>query len=468
MAGVAVSDITPPVGILQQNWGSQTHVVSAGNDPTGMWVKVLVLSDGKGKFALVELDAVSAAGFSGAIARAAELTGIPAEHIRVSSSHTHAGPQLSPNRGPVGVDLKPLLPVYENHRRTVEDKLVGTIAEAASRLRRVHLHAARGAGSINTNRRFRAREGRPPAVGLNPEGFVDRDLLVVRIDDAEGNPYAVLFNYQCHGTVLAYENKFISPDWIGTARKVVEQALPGATALYLQGAAGNQGPVEGFTGDLQVPRRLGAILGHQAASLALAIDTVKRAPRFEGFVESTAYQAKQPWRVEGPRDSTLKFASRVLELPARTYSKDEIAEIARQVDDARKRAEEVAKSGDPWKTHQAQARERRLADLLKKWQSVNQPPPVKLLVRVLRIGDVAIVSMPGEPFAEIGAAVKKGSPFPHTMFTAYADGQGGGYMPVAEEYRFGGYEIQITPYAPEAAAMLVNQTLALLAEVRSQ
>jgi hypothetical protein len=93
-------------------------------------------------------------------------------------------------------------------------------------------------------------------VGTNPDGFVDRELVVVRLDDAQGKPYAVLVNFQCHGTVLTYENKLISPDWIGMARKTIERAMPGVTALYLQGAAGNQGPLEGGTGDIAVAHRL--------------------------------------------------------------------------------------------------------------------------------------------------------------------------------------------------------------------
>src|SRR5690606_20845909 len=121
-----------------------------------------------------------------------------------------------------------------------------------------------------------------PAVGRNQDGFVDRELVVFRIDDAQGRPYAILVNYPTHGTVLAYENRYISPDWPGMTRKAIEDALPGATALFFQGAAGNQGPTEGFTGDLAVAHRLGATLGYQALGVALGIETVDRRPKFEG------------------------------------------------------------------------------------------------------------------------------------------------------------------------------------------
>lgn len=466
LAGVAKADITPPRGIIQQNWGSQTHLATTGNDPMGMRVQALALSDGRQKFVIAELDALSVAGLEGAIARAAERTGISRQHIRVSASHTHSGPSFQPNRGPVGADLEPYRGPFEEYRRLVADRLIQVIEEAGARMRPVHIHAGRGQGSINMNRRFRAEGGRPSAVGLNPGGFADRELLVVRIDDAEGRPYAALFNFPCHGTVLGYENQHASPDWIGAARRTVEEALPGATALFLQGAAGNLGPKEGFTGDLAVSHRLGSILGHEAAAIALSIDTVVREPRLEGFVESTAVQAKQPWRVAGPRDAALRQARRVFDVPARTYSAAEIEEMSRLVEEARVKAEAAKSGGDPWTKHQAEARHRRLADLLAKWRQVKDPEPVRVEVRVLRIGGIAVVSMPGEPFAEIGAAIKRDSPFEFTLFTAYADGEGGGYMPVAAEYGYGGYEVQMTPYGEGAADKLIQETAAMLRELR--
>jgi hypothetical protein len=268
---------------------------------------------------------------------------------------------------------------------------------------------------------------------------------------------AVLVNFPCHGTVLAYENKLLSPDWVGPMRRVVEQALPGARCLFFQGAAGNQGPVEGFTGDLAVARRLGSILGHQAAAVALQIETVRREPRFEGFVESTAFQAKQHWRVLGPRDATLKFAARTIEVPRRRYTAGDIADMERRVAEAKSRLDG---------SHMSQARLRRLQDLLAAWKRPHDASPLPVEVKILRIGDVAIVSMPGEPFAEIGAAVKKASPFPFTLFCGYSNGRTGDYMPIESEYKLGGYEVERTPYGVGAAEKVIEETIALFELVR--
>jgi neutral ceramidase len=84
----------------------------------------------------------------------------------------------------------------------------------------------------------------------------------------------------------------------------------------------------------------------------------------------------------------------------------------------------------------------------------------------LRIGELAIVSMPGEPFAEIGAAIKKASPSAVTMFTAYSSGMGGGYMPTEEEYRHRGYEVEGTRYGRGAAAAVIRAATEMFKEVQ--
>lgn len=466
LAGVARADITPPTGIPHLNWGSQTHVEATGIDPAGMAATALVLSDGAKKFVMVDIDALNINGMGDIHERIARSTGIPAGHIRLAATHTHSGPMFQPEKGPLGVDPKPYEKMMAAYHALLSDRITAAVLEADRNLRPVHAWGAKGSGSININRRMRATSQGPAAVGRNEQGPLDRELVVIRIDDNNGNPYAVLVNYQCHGIVLTYENKLISPDWVGMMRKTVEQAMPGALCLFFQGAAGDQGPVEWGTGDVSVAHRLGRILGHQAAALALQVETTRRVPHLEGFVESTAFAAKQPWRVEGPRESTLKFVSKTLDLPARRYTREEISEMARRVKAAEKELEPARQSGDPWKKHQAEARWRRFHDLLLAWQRPYDPTPVQVDVQILRIGGMAIAAMPGEPFSGIGAAIKKASPFAVTMFCGYSSGKGGDYMPVESEYAYGGYEVERTPYGVGAAEKLIRETIALYSQVQ--
>jgi hypothetical protein len=87
----------------------------------------------------------------------------------------------------------------------------------------------------------------------------------------------------------------------------------------------------------------------------------------------------------------------------------------------------------------------------------------------MSIGDVAVVGTPGEVFSEIGAAVRRRSPFPTTLFAGYCQGMLG-YLATAAEHPYGGYEPAVShrgydhpaPFAPEAEELLVATASELL------
>ena len=467
LAGVARANINPPVGIAHMNWGSATHIESIGLDPAGMTATAIVLSDGDDRVSIVSIDHVSAAPFRGAVSRAAKATGINPDNIILNASHTHASPAVDIRKGPVGIDLNPYVDEVERHFSVVEDKIVGAIVEANKNLVAAHMYGGRGRGTININRRFRAREGNQPAVGRNPDEFVDDELVVYRIDNAEGKPLAILTNFQAHGTALAWANKHVSPDWIGGLRQTVEAAFPGAYSLFLQGAAGDQAPVEGYTGDLEVTHRLGRILGHQVAAIATQIETVRREPVFEGYVQSMAIQAKEYWRVLGPRSVDIATVTSVIDLPARTYSKQEVADISQRLEAAQLAL--AAAPDDGWSQTQAAAKVRRLRNLHRVWSSKEVRQPIRIKMHAVNIGELALVSIPGEAFSKIGVGVKQSSPFDFTMFLGYSGEAGGSYLPTSEEYQYGGYETELSDFDPGADELVIargTELLGRLQEVR--
>ena len=140
--------------------------------------------------------------------------------------------------------------------------------------------------------------------------------------------------------------------------------------------------------------------------------------------------------------------------------------MAARVEDAKQKLAAANASGDDWQKHQAGARLRRFSDLLEKWTQPPDPAPVQLEVQILRLGEVAMVAMPGEQFAEIGEAIKKASPFAYTMYAGYSSGAGGGYMPTDAEYAFGGYEVERAPYGKGAADKLIRETIAMFEDVK--
>jgi hypothetical protein len=166
----------------------------------------------------------------------------------------------------------------------------------------------------------------------------------------------------------------------------------------------------------------------------------------------------------------LKYASKVIELPRRVYTKEDIDRMAKLAADAEKHLADVKKTAgsSQWDINQATARLSRWSNLLTRYKRPADSSPVKLEIAVLRIGDMALLMTQGEEFAELGAAVKKGSPFDLTMFCGYGGGGrvGGGYMPNKAEYLLGGYEVDGTHYAPGAGEIFVEECIALLKSVR--
>ena len=93
VAGVARTDITPPLGIAHAGWGAQTHQRAASVE-LPLWATALALGDGEQTVVLVDLDTMYLFREEGLAGRnaVAELTGLPHSHIRLSYTHTHSGP----------------------------------------------------------------------------------------------------------------------------------------------------------------------------------------------------------------------------------------------------------------------------------------------------------------------------------------------------------------------------------------
>jgi neutral ceramidase len=88
------------------------------------------------------------------------------------------------------------------------------------------------------------------------------------------------------------------------------------------------------------------------------------------------------------------------------------------------------------------------------------------------VGDLAIVSIPAEPFVEIGLALQEARPCLPTMVTGYTNGCVG-YTPMPAAYPLGGYEVARSfvyprlpvPLAPSCAGSIISAGTQLLAEL---
>jgi len=89
----------------------------------------------------------------------------------------------------------------------------------------------------------------------------DPEVGVVRIDDADNNPMAVIFNFSAH-PATCINGEYIHGDFVGFAADRIESELPGVTALFLQGSLGNAQIIPIF-GTWQDARRTGEKLADE-------------------------------------------------------------------------------------------------------------------------------------------------------------------------------------------------------------
>lgn len=453
-AGVGRAEITPPVGIAHAGWGAATHERAEGVDMP-FYATVLHLSSGDVECVIADIDIILIPDWLDRKIRAAvsRSTGVPEAHIWLSATHTHAGTEFPGTFLLGGAELiQPYM-----------DSLPGKVADAAAAAKKNSRPARSGTGTgscrINVNRRPRTRDGFM-FTGRNWDGFSDHQVLVTAIDDLDGQPLATIVNFACHPTTLGPANKLLSPDYPGHARRVVEQNV-GGTCLFLQGAAGNQGPVITFVGEAAAARRLGVRLGLEAARVRMEIDPVPRRERLVEIVGSGAdlgMYEDEP--VEEP-DSTLRVVNQVVRLPAGKFPP--VAQIDAEYEELSRKLQATRKGGDE-KALKAAVMAAKRAWIRRNLAHMAQSDPIDVHLQAIRIGDTALVGVPGEPFAEIGVEVKRRSKAPHTVFCGYTNGLFA-YIPTAQAYEEGGYEVRTTPFRAGADRELADACVKVVGEL---
>lgn len=436
-AGAARATITPPRGTTLIGYGDR--LLGARGVHDDLTATALVLEDAaRTQVAIVALDMLCL--HEDVVAeirrRTQARTRIPAAHVLLACSHTHAGPIAYAPR--LGSPLRRLFIA-----RLVA-RVVDAIAEAAASPEPATLDTGFGAAEVAVNRRERTADG-AIALGVNPDGFVDRTLGVARLRRTrDGRALATLVSFACHPAVLSPKNRLVTAEWPGAMRSVVE-AKTGAPCLFLQGATGNLNPRHAW-GDPQADwaavERIGRAVAEAAlATLATGMDPTEAAPL-------AAVHEDHPLEVELRRDATGRVES------YRTTG-------ARKLGLPRLAIDGLLRHAYPWRPR------------LRAGATPDAAPVQPMEIQALRVGELALVSHAAETFAEIGAHLRAHSPFAKTFFVGYANGMVG-YLPTASAHAEGGYEVEEAPlayrvsgtYAPESEARVMDASLRLLRSLR--
>ena len=410
--GVARADITPPLGGSLYGYGARGTNTSTGIHDR-LYAKALVLRAADTRVALVTLDLGSFGRSHTQAVRdlVAERTGI--DHVLVAASHTHSAPRFMPD---FPEPARPWLPELE---KTIAEVVIS----ASQNLLPARLGVASASADLCHNRRLVRQDGTVEMLWANRDGEptspVDKEVIVVAVDDLDGNALATLVNYACHPVVLGPENLEISADYPGAMAATVEGAGGGQT-MFLPGAAGDINPFWDKTaptdGGFEQMEKLGNTLG--------GIVTEAR-----GRASSGTPLSADALRVER------------LEIPL---------EPRWDLDDPSLRAEyERAGSARIFDYYAERFRREQLAE-----------------VNVMVLGDeLALATFPGEFFVEHGLRLKRESLVPTTLFVGYTNGELG-YFPTIRAAAEGGYGATEASFVKVGAGdLLVNRALVRILEL---
>jgi neutral ceramidase len=471
-AGVSRIDITPPAGFRMQ--GIMSRIEGARGIDSNLLATILVLADESSKVVLVDCDLI---GFD--MELVAEIrreigagVGTPATHVAVGCTHTHSGPCTS--RGNLGgvhdvggdPNERAALDFYITN---LKGQLAAATVDADRQAVPARIGSGRSSAAVAINREELNDDGRV-LVGRNPEGITDHNVEVLRVDDLEGNPIAVVTGYAAHPVVMGQQWQLISQDFPGVTRRVVEAAT-GATCLYFTGAAGNQASLSFLQHDSAEMERMGGQVGAAAAKAFFEIETRPHTVVREVGASLSALALYRKEFQRGPSHDLFRVAHRTVEVPLQPLPTAAAARA--QFDEADKSLRLLESSGAPSaQVYPARMTQSWTKTVLERVEAGITQEHLSFEIVGYRIDDFVFAGMPGEPFAEIGLGVKALSANLVTVFAGYCNGVLA-YWPSAETVKQGGmsvssavktYHISAPPTA-DTVEIIVGEFAALYKEL---
>lgn len=386
LCGVAVRDVTPPVGHSMAGFVARTDVATGAHDP--LTVRALCVDD----TAIVTVDVVGL--HEETCTEIRQRSPLADDAVLVHATHSHGGPASMPGR--LGGTVDPVWLAW----------LVDTCVEALDE-----------AWANRRPARLAARYAPEPGIARNRrrlDGPVDPVLPVVRIDGVDGGTLAILASFACHPVVLGPDNTQWTADYPGALRRQLERRHPSAVALFLTGCAG----------DANTGHPAAASLTTAGSSDRTFAEAERVGARLAGAVDEAALRA-----AGGPTSAVHASVA----LPVTSTPLDELTRL-----------------GEEWAARarmtSLSASERALWQCWGDWAAVPAratTPAWTASVTVLRWGDICLIGLPGEPFAATATRLRRAAEETGAKTTIVAGYTNGcpGYLPPACEHEYGGYEV---------------------------
>lgn len=396
--------ITPPLGIPMGGYAGRPGPAAGVHDD--LHVRALVIKSGGDLCAILSLELLYVTQDVVKEVReiAEEKAGIPADAVMVAAVHTHSGPSV--------------MGLHTEGREDFLERYVSSLSDTASN---ALIDAARGLVEVN----LRFSKGKIEGWTINRRkpysGPLDNTVAALCFERG-GSAVATVVNFTCHAVVLGHNNLLISADYPGYVSQTVEELL-GGVCLFLNGACGEVNPLTpGTIIERVYDRSMGTFRDAEEMGMSVACEATKALLRSS--------------RVG---DAVIKVGREAVQLKACNVPEVQASDL----DDVKEELARAETAGD-----KARVEQLRLKAALTRWMlNVQRKLREKVYngfllteVQAIRVGDVVIIGLPGEPFVEIGLAVKQFSPAALTMIAGYAN-DAIGYVPTDEAFDEGGYEV---------------------------
>jgi neutral ceramidase len=427
-AAVTQVTITPPIGVELAGYGPRLDRFSTDihDDLLG---QALLLDDGDTRVALIAFDSLDfVASFTEQVrSLVSARIGLEPANILLACSHSHTSPPLCPTRD-WGMPDPPYVDMVARH-------LAGAVAACAGKLQPVTVRLGIG-------------EHLNLAWNRTGKDLVDPTLSVLAFDAVDGQRLAILVHFACHPVMLGPKSE-ISADYPGALRRYLSSRYPGATPLFMNGAAGDIDPVSNRDvwgkATFEQVEAAGTALGQSVERL---LETARPIPGVPIGVQHG--QVTLPYVVP-----SLEFAREQIQVMQ--------AEI--KGDDALPEKFEEVTSGVTiprfWLRYWREIERRLLAG--------EQPSVVTAELQALHLGpDVVITALPAEVYTEQGLQMRGLLPDRHVINVCYANDMVG-YIPTPEAFAAGSYAsglasavFDTVPFAPDVAERLVDSVRTML------
>lgn len=420
-AGTAVRDITPSGPIQLSGYGPETLERVSEGVHLPLEATALVLSDGELTIAVVSVDLLNVSAELTAAVR--DRLADVVDYVLLAATHTHAAPYVPATF----LELNPLLSFdvtdeVETYVETTEDTIVGTIRAAHDRLSAAEMRVGRASNeAVPVNRRDRT-------------GPIDPKLAALQVTTTDGTETLVV-NFACHPVCSTAREKLVSGDWPGVVRERV-RAETDAEVLFLNGATGDVNPAGSSkrrSGDAVYEYMAG--IGERLSDTTLAARraAARSDPRPAKGLSLDRTSAILPIQPLGSRaDLEDRYESLTEEIERLGGDEDvtflELQNEPGPVSERRR---------DRWYL------EEKLR--LQAWGDGTYEAPV---TRV-GIGEVDVVSVPGEAFVQHGLDWKAAADADALLVAGFADDYAG-YFPTVDAFDDGGYEVRSCKFVPEA------------------